>query len=31
MTIVDFEPLTIHVPLREKPAGVIRVGKAVFC
>lgn len=28
MTIVDFEPLTVHVPLREEPAGVIRVGKS---
>ncbi len=28
MTIVDFAPLTIDVPLREEPAGVIRVGKS---
>lgn len=27
MSIVDFEPLTLQVPLREEPAGVIRVGK----
>lgn len=28
MTIVDFEPLSLDVPLREEPAGVIRVGKS---
>jgi uncharacterized protein (DUF433 family) len=28
MTIVDFEPLTVSVPLREEPVGVIRVGKS---
>ena len=28
MTTVDFEPLTITVPLREEPAGVLRVGKS---
>jgi hypothetical protein len=28
MTLVDFAPLTIEVPLREEPAGVIRVGKS---
>src|SRR5438093_9210246 len=28
MTTVDFEPLTIVVPLREEPAGVVRVGKS---
>ena len=27
MTMVDFEPLTVVVPLREEPAGVLRVGK----
>jgi hypothetical protein len=26
MTTVDFEPLTVAVPLREEPAGVFRVG-----
>lgn len=26
MTTVDFEPLTIVVPLREEPTGVLRVG-----
>jgi uncharacterized protein (DUF433 family) len=26
MTTLDFEPLTIVVPLREEPAGVLRVG-----
>jgi hypothetical protein len=26
MTTVDFEPLTVTVPLREEPAGVLRVG-----
>jgi hypothetical protein len=26
MSTVDFEPLTIQVPLREEPPGVIRVG-----
>ncbi|HEV3340431.1 MAG TPA: DUF433 domain-containing protein [Pirellulales bacterium] len=26
MTTVDFEPLTVAVPLREDPAGVFRVG-----
>jgi len=25
---VDFEPLTVHVPLREDPAGVFRVGRS---
>jgi uncharacterized protein (DUF433 family) len=28
MTTLDFEPLTIVVPLREEPAGVLRVGKS---
>jgi hypothetical protein len=28
MTTVDFEPLTVPVPLREEPAGVLRVGKS---
>ena len=28
MTTVDFEPLTIVVPLREEPSGVVRVGKS---
>jgi hypothetical protein len=28
MTMVDFEPLTLAVPLREEPAGVFRVGKS---
>jgi uncharacterized protein (DUF433 family) len=28
MTTVDFEPLTIAVPLREDPAGVLRVGES---
>lgn len=28
MTIVDFEPLSLDVPLREEPPGVIRVGKS---
>jgi len=26
MTTLDFEPLTVVVPLREEPAGVLRVG-----
>jgi uncharacterized protein (DUF433 family) len=26
MTIANFEPLTLAVPLREEPAGVFRVG-----
>jgi len=26
MTTIDFEPLTLAVPLREDPAGVFRVG-----
>lgn len=26
MTIVDFEPLTVVVPLREEPPGVLRIG-----
>ena len=26
MTTVDFEPLTVVVPLREEPTGVLRVG-----
>ena len=26
MTTVDFEPLTVTVPLREEPAGVFRIG-----
>src|SRR5690349_12801114 len=28
MTTVDFEPLTVSVPLREEPPGVFRVGKS---
>lgn len=28
MTTLDFEPLTIVVPLREEPPGVLRVGKS---
>jgi hypothetical protein len=28
MTMLDFEPLTIAVPLREEPPGVFRVGKS---
>jgi hypothetical protein len=28
MTTVDFEPLTVVVPLREDPPGVFRVGKS---
>jgi hypothetical protein len=28
MTTLDFEPLTVTVPLREDPAGVFRVGKS---
>src|SRR5438477_10277001 len=28
MTTIDFEPLTIVVPLREEPSGVLRVGKS---
>src|SRR5467141_1347273 len=28
MTMLDFEPLTIAVPLREEPPGVLRVGKS---
>ena len=28
MTTVDFEPLTVAVPLWEEPAGVFRVGKS---
>ena len=28
MTTLDFEPLTLVVPLREEPAGVLRVGKS---
>src|ERR1700675_4896672 len=28
MTTVDFEPLSLAVPLREEPAGVFRVGKS---
>jgi hypothetical protein len=28
MTTVDFEPLTVSVPLREDPPGVFRVGKS---
>jgi len=28
MTTLDFEPLTVVVPLREEPAGVLRVGKS---
>jgi hypothetical protein len=28
MTTVDFEPLTLAIPLREEPPGVLRVGKS---
>jgi uncharacterized protein (DUF433 family) len=28
MTVADFEPLTVQVPLREEPPGVLRVGKS---
>jgi uncharacterized protein (DUF433 family) len=28
MTTLDFEPLTVVVPLREEPSGVLRVGKS---
>src|SRR5438309_3370566 len=28
MTMLDFEPLTVVVPLREEPSGVLRVGKS---
>src|SRR5436190_12006376 len=28
MTTLDFEPLTVVVPLREEPSGIIRVGKS---
>lgn len=28
MTMPDFEPLTVTVPLREEPPGVVRVGKS---
>lgn len=28
MTTLDFEPLTVAVPLREEPAGVFRVGQS---
>jgi hypothetical protein len=28
MTMLDFEPLTLAVPLREEPPGVFRVGKS---
>jgi hypothetical protein len=28
MTTLDFEPLTVAVPLREEPKGVFRVGKS---
>jgi len=28
MTTVDFEPLSVAVPLREEPPGVFRVGKS---
>ena len=28
MTTLDFEPLTVTVPLREEPPGVFRVGKS---
>ena len=28
MTTVDFEPLTVPVPICEEPAGVFRVGKS---
>ena len=29
MTTVDFEPLTVAVPLREEPPGIFRVGKSL--
>jgi uncharacterized protein (DUF433 family) len=28
MTTLDFEPLTVTVPLREEPSGVLRVGNS---
>ena len=28
MTMLDFEPLTVAVPIREEPPGVFRVGKS---
>src|SRR5205807_3688968 len=28
MTTLDFEPLTVAVPLREEPSGVFRIGKS---
>lgn len=28
MTMLDFEPLTVAVPIREEPAGVFRVGNS---
>jgi hypothetical protein len=28
MTTIDFEPLTVVVPIREEPPGVFRVGKS---
>ena len=28
MTTLDFEPLSVAVPLREEPSGVLRVGKS---
>ncbi len=28
MTMLDFEPLTVQVPLREEPPGIFRVGKS---
>ncbi len=28
MTTLDFEPLTVAVPLREEPRGIFRVGKS---
>jgi hypothetical protein len=28
MTTIDFEPLTVVVPLREEPPGVLRVGES---
>src|SRR5947199_10036210 len=28
MTTLDFEPLTVTVPLREEPPGVFRIGKS---
>ena len=28
MTTLDFEPLTVAVPLREEPPGIFRVGKS---